>query len=98
MPEIGPAVVLAVVVGTFHTALYVLIRNRLERHVAVAWLAAIVAALAGNALGARLGTDPLRIGDFSVLWASASAWAGIVVVSLVSVLAPPRPPRRRGPG
>ena len=90
MPEIGPVVVLAVVVGTFHTALYVLLRNRLERHVVSAWLAAVVGALAGDALGARLDNDPLRIGDFSVLWASAVAWAGIVVVSLVSLLGTPR--------
>ena len=94
MPEIGPVAVLAFVVATFHTALYVLIRNRLERHVVVAWVAAIVGALAGSALGARLGGDPLRIGDFSVLWASAAAWGAIGVVALISLLAPPRSPRR----
>ena len=84
--EIGPGLVLAIVVSAFHTALYVLIRNRLERHVAAAWVAATVGALAGDALG-------LRIGDFSVLWASAGAWAAIGVVSLVSLLVPPRSPR-----
>ena len=92
--EIGPALVLALIVATFHTALYLLIRNRFERHVVVAWLAAIVGALAGSALGARVGIDPLRIGDFGVLWASAGAWAAIGIVSLVSLLAPPRSPRR----
>jgi len=94
VPEIGPALVLALITGTFHTALYVLIRNRLERHVAVAWVAAIVGALAGSALGGRVGGDPLRVGDFNVLWASAAAWGAIGVVSLVSLLAPPRSPRR----
>ena len=92
--EIGPGPVLAVVVGTFHTAFYMLIRNRLERHVAVAWVAAMVGALAGSALGQRIGADPLRIGDFSALWASAGAWGAILVVSLVSLLGPPRSPRR----
>lgn len=91
--EIGPGLVLAIVVSAFHTALYVLIRNRLERHVAAAWVAATVGALAGDALGLRIGGDPLRIGDFSVLWASAGAWAAIGVVSLVSLLVPPRSPR-----
>jgi hypothetical protein len=90
VPQIGPAVVLALVVATFHTALYVFVRNRAERHVLFAWLGAVVGALVGNALGARIGGDPLRIGDFSVLWASVLAWAGIGLVSLLSLLGPQR--------
>jgi uncharacterized membrane protein YeaQ/YmgE (transglycosylase-associated protein family) len=86
---LSPAFVLAALTATFHAALYVLIRNRFERHVLVAWLAAIVGALAANALGARLGGDPLRIGDFNVLWASAGAWVAIGAVSLLSLLGPP---------
>lgn len=89
MPQIGPALVLALVIATFHTALYVFIRNRAERHVLVAWPAAIVAALGGSALGGRVG-DPVRVGDFSVLWASGAAWLAIIVVSLISVLGTPR--------
>lgn len=90
MPEIGPALVLAPLVGTFHTALYVLIRDRVEAHLPVAWLAAVLGALAGDALGARIGGDPLQIGDFSVLWASGFAWLGLIVVALVSLLGPQR--------
>ena len=90
MPQVGPAIVLALVVATFHTALYLFVRNRVERHVLFAWLTAFVGALVGNALGARIGGDPLRIGDFSVLWASALAWAGIALVSLLSLLGPAR--------
>lgn len=90
MPEIGPGLLLAVLAGTFHVALYVIVRNEVERHVPFAWLAAILGALAGSALGGRIGWDPLRIGDFSVLWASAGAWTAIIVVSLVSLLGPPR--------
>jgi uncharacterized membrane protein YeaQ/YmgE (transglycosylase-associated protein family) len=70
--------------------LYVFARNRMQRHVLLAWLAAVVGALAGNALGARLGSDPLRIGDFSVLFASVGAWAAIGAVALLSLLGPPR--------
>ncbi len=91
MALLSPVLVLAVFAATFHSALYVLMRNRFERHVLVAWVAAIVGALAGNALGARLGGDPLRIGDFNVLWASAGAWVAIGAVSLLSLLGPPRP-------
>jgi hypothetical protein len=82
--------VLALVLAIFHTALYVFLRNRLERHTFFALVAAFVGALLGNALGARLGWDPLRIGDFSVLWASVVAWAGIGLVSLLSLLGPLR--------
>lgn len=90
MPQIGPALVLALIVGTFHTALYVFLRNRVERHLLFAWIGAVVGAIVGNALGARIGGDPLRMGDFSVLWASVLAWAGIGLVSLLSLLGPRR--------
>jgi uncharacterized membrane protein YfcA len=90
MPQVGPALVLALIVGTFHTALYVFVRNRVERHLLFAWLGAVVGAIVGNALGARIGGDPLRLGDFSVLWASVFAWAGIGLVALLSLLGAPR--------
>ena len=90
MPQVGPALVLALIVGTFHTALYVLVRNRVERHLLFAWLSAVVGALVGHARGARLGGAPLRLGDFSVLWASALAWAGIGLIALLSLLGPRR--------
>jgi hypothetical protein len=86
--EIAPGLVLALLVATFHVALYVLVRNRLERHVFVAWLLAIPAALVASGLGARLIADPVRIGDFAPLWASAGAWLAIGVVSLVRLLVP----------
>jgi hypothetical protein len=86
---IGPAVVLAALLVTFHVALYVLLRNRFERHVLVAWLVAIPAALMASALGSRLLADPLRIGDFSPFWGSLGAWLAIGVVSLVRLLARP---------
>ena len=86
--EIAPSLVLALLVATFHTALYVLVRNRVERHVFVAWLVAIPAALVASGLGPRLLADPLRIGDFAPLWASAGAWLAIGVVSLIRLLTP----------
>jgi hypothetical protein len=87
--DIAPAVVLAALLATFHVGLYVLIRNRLEPHVFVAWLAAIPAALVASSLGSRLVSDPLRIGDFAPLWGSVGAWIAIGVVSLVRLLARP---------
>jgi len=91
---LGPAPVLAVLVGVFHTALYVLIRGSAGGQLPLVVLAAILGAWAGDAIGARLGIDLLRIGDFRLLSASMVAWLGIGFVALVAVLAPAR--RRAG--
>lgn len=87
--DISPGLLLAVLLTTFHVALYVLIRDRLEPHVVIAWVAAIPAALVASGLGSRLLTDPLRVGDFSPLWASLGTWIAIGVVSLARLLARP---------
>ncbi len=87
MPEIGPAPVLALIVGVFHTALYVLIRGSARGRLLVLLPAAVLGAYAGQALGGRLG-DPLVIGDFGLLWASVLAWVGIAVVAIASTLVP----------
>jgi hypothetical protein len=87
---IGPALVLAVLVGTFHTALFVLIRGTVGARLPLVLLAAILGAWAGDAVAARLGLDVLRIGDFRLLGASVVAWIGIGFVAILSVLGPTR--------
>jgi hypothetical protein len=87
---IGPAIVLAVLVGIFHAALYVLIRGTGGGQIPLIAVAAILGAWAGDALGARLGIDVLRIGDFRLLTASAVAWVGIGVTALAATLGPNR--------
>jgi hypothetical protein len=82
---IGPALVLSVVVGLFHTSLYILIRGTLRVHLVLVLPAAIAGAWLGQAIGGRLG-DPIRLGDFSLLWASALAWGGILLVAGASGL------------
>jgi len=89
LPEIGPAPILAIIVGAFHSALYVLIRGSASGRFVVLFAAAVLGAYAGQALAGRVG-DPLQVGDFGLLWSSLFAWAGILVVALVSVLAPTR--------
>ena len=79
--DLGPAPLLSAIVGVANAAIFVLL-----------FPAAILGAYAGQAIGARL-TDPLRIGDFALLWASGFAWLGILIVVLVSQLGP----ARRGP-
>ena len=85
--EIGPAPVLSLLVGLIHTSLYVMIRGTWRVRLPVVFPVAVLGAYAGQALGGRLG-DPLRVGDFGLLTASALAWAGILTVALVGILVP----------
>jgi uncharacterized membrane protein YhhN len=85
--SLGPAPLLALLVGVFHVSLYVLIRGHVGQRVPVLILVASLGAWAGDALAARLGGDPLRIGDFHLVGASILAWIGIVLVAIVAILA-----------
>jgi hypothetical protein len=89
LPDVGPGVVLSLVVGTFHAGVYLLIRGWLGPVALVAWLAALLGAWAGQALAARIG-DPLTVGDFGVVWSSLLAWVGIVIVNALGELSPAR--------
>ena len=90
---IGPAPVLALLVGIFNTSLYVLIRGSAGGQLPLLVLAAFLGAWAGDAIGARLGIDLLRIGDYHLVAASVMAWVGIGFVTLVAVLGPSRRPK-----
>ena len=87
---IAPALVLALLVGIFHAALFVLIRGHGGGQVPLLGVAAVLGAWAGDALGARLGIDLLRIGDFHLLTASLVAWLGIGLTALAATLGPSR--------
>ncbi|MBA2254969.1 MAG: hypothetical protein H0W07_07645 [Chloroflexi bacterium] len=89
MPEIGTAPVLAVLVGFFHTALYVLLRGSAGGRLPFVFVAAVLGAYAGQAVGIRLG-DPVRVGDFGLISSSVVAWIGILVVAAAGVLGPSR--------
>jgi hypothetical protein len=91
---VGPAPILAVLVGLFHSALFVLIRGSAGGQLPLLALAAVLGAWAGDALGARLGIDLLRIGDFRLLAASVMAWVGIGIVAIVAILGPERRARQ----
>lgn len=92
---VGPAPVLALLVGGFHTALFMFLRGRGGAQVAIVLTAAALGAWAGDAIGGRMGIDPLRIGDFHVIAASIVAWAGISFVEVLSVLGPANSTDRR---
>lgn len=88
--SLDPAPILAVLVGIFHTALFVLVRGSAGGQLPLLLLAAILGAWAGDALGDRLGVDLLAIGDFRTVPASVMAWIGIGFVAIVSILGPTR--------
>jgi hypothetical protein len=92
-----PAFVLSLVVGAFHTSVYVFVRGKLGWHLPLVLAGAILGALAGQAIGARIG-DALRLGDYGLLWASALAWLGIGIAVVTSTLLarPPQAPPAGG--
>ena len=85
---------LAVLVGLFHAALFVFIRGRAGGGTVLVLLASILGAWAGDAVGGRLGVDPLRVGDFHVVSASIVAWIGIAFVAVITVLGPAPSPEK----
>lgn len=87
---IAPAIVLAILVGVFHTALFVLIRGSAGGQLPLLVGAAALGAWAGDELGGRLGLDLVRIGDFRLVTASLLAWVAIGLVALVAILGPTR--------
>ena len=86
----GPSLVLALLVGLFHTALFVLIRGNGGGQVPLLALAAVLGAWAGDAIAARLGVDPITFGDFHFVAASVVAWIGILLTAIAVVIGPAR--------
>ncbi len=91
---LGPAPVLALILGLVHTSLYVLIRGTTDGRLPLLVLVAFLGAWVGDALGARIGFDPLRVGDFHPLTASVVAWVGLVGTTIAGVLGPERTEER----
>jgi hypothetical protein len=74
--------------GGFHTGLLMFLRGRGGAQMLVVIVAAARGAWAGDAIGGRLGIDPIRLGDFHLIVASAVAWAGIAFVEVLFILGP----------
>jgi hypothetical protein len=87
---IGPSLVLAALVGMFHTALFVFVRGSAGGQLPLLLVAAVLGAWAGDALGGRVGLDLLRVGDFRLLSASLLAWVGLIAVAVIAILGPAR--------
>jgi hypothetical protein len=83
---IGPAIVLAAILALFHVSAYVFVRGSAGNRLPLLLLGAFLGAWAGDALGARLDVDPVRIGDFHVISASILAWVAIGLVAVLAIL------------
>lgn len=94
---IGPAPILAAIVGLFHVSAYVFIRGRAGARLPLLIIAAVLGAWAGDTVGARMSVDPLRIGDFHLVSASVVAWLGIGLVAILAILVPERKREPAGP-
>ncbi len=88
--NIGPTLLLALLLGLVHTGLYVLIRGQSGGRLPLTYLAAALGSWAGAAVGAQVGMTFLAIGDFPLIPASIVAWLGIGFVAIVSTLGPDR--------
>ena len=87
---IGPALILAVLVGVFNTALFVLIRGSGGGQLPLLFVAAVLGAWAGDALGGAARHRRASIGDFHLVGAFVVSWIGIGLVSVVAILGPSR--------
>jgi hypothetical protein len=93
--NLEPSLVLSVLVGVFHAALFVVIRGTAGGRLPLIVVAAILGAWAGDAVTGRLGVEVVTIGDYHLVGASAGAWLGIGIVSVVSTLGPTQVRRPR---
>jgi hypothetical protein len=85
---IPPALPLALLVGLAHTAIYVVIRGNAGGRLPLTFLAAVLGAWAGAAIGSRIGLEILAIGDFGLIPASVVSWLGIAFVAIIATLGP----------
>lgn len=91
----GPAPILALLIGILNVSIYVLIRGSAGGQLPLLLIAAFLGAWAGDAIGARLGLDLLVLGDFRIVAASIVSWIGIAFVSIIAILGPTK--RSAGP-
>jgi len=87
---LGPSLLLALLLGLAHTAIYVLVRGESGGRLPLTYIAAALGSWAGAALGAQVGMSFLAIGDFALIPASIVAWLGIGFVAIVATLGPDR--------
>lgn len=94
-----PWIVLTAFVAAINLAAFTAFRGRWDRRLMALGLASLLGTAVGNAIGSRTGLELVRIGDFNLVAACASAQLAMLVTVLLAQLGPSRPPaaRRGGP-
>lgn len=87
---IGPAPVLAAILALFHVSAYVFVRGRAGARLPLLLVAAWLGAWAGDTVGGRIAVDPVRIGEFNLVFATLVAWLAIGLVAILALLVPER--------
>jgi hypothetical protein len=85
---IGPALPLAILVGLVCTAVYVLVRGDAGGRLPLTFIAAVLGAWAGAAIGGRLGITFLAIGDFALVPSVVVSAGAIAIVAVLATLGP----------
>lgn len=84
----SPWVVLVAFTAAINLLVFVAVRGRWGRIVAVLAVAGAAGTAAGDAVGGRIGLDLVRIGDFHVVAASIGAQLAMLATVLLAALAP----------
>lgn len=84
----SPWLVLVLFAAALNLVIFVFIRGRWDRLVALLGAASLLGAVGGHAVGERTGFDLLRIGDFHFAAASVGAQLCMLVVALLAALGP----------
>ncbi len=79
-----------VLVAGANWAAHLVVRGRWGWLAIALALASLLGTLGGDAIGARTGLEPVRIGSFHLVAASVTAQLAMLMVSLLGALAPSR--------
>ena len=90
-----PWMVLTVFVAAINLTIFIALRGRWDRRLAILALASLLGTATGNAIGARTGLELVRIGDFHLLAACLLAQLAMLATDLLAQLGPSRPPPER---
>lgn len=98
-----PWMLLTALVAAINLCGFIALRGRWGRVVLPLALASVLGTVAGDAVGARTGLEPMRLGDYHIVAASVGAQLAMLVTLLLTALVPSSPdverqdtePRRR---
>lgn len=87
---------LTALVAAINLVAFVALRGRWGRVVGPLAIAALLGTVAGDAVGARTGLEPLRLGDYHLLAASVGAQLAMLITLLLVALVPQASDRPSG--